>query len=33
MQAEEDWLRALRRRCDDVDAVLIYDEIQVGRVS
>jgi acetylornithine aminotransferase len=27
--AEVDWLRALRRRCDDVGAVLIYDEIQV----
>lgn len=30
MQANEEWLRALRKRCDDVDAVLIYDEIQVS---
>lgn len=25
----EEWLRALRKRCNEVDAVLIYDEIQV----
>ena len=29
--ASEEWLRALRKRCDDVGAVLIYDEIQVSR--
>lgn len=34
----EEWLRALRKRCNDVNAVLIYDEIQVctgarGRVT
>lgn len=28
--AQEDWLRALRKRCDEVGAVLIFDEIQVG---
>lgn len=28
--AEVDWLRALRKRCDEVGAVLIYDEIQVS---
>jgi acetylornithine/succinyldiaminopimelate/putrescine aminotransferase len=28
-QAKEEWLRALRKRCDDVGAVLIFDEIQV----
>ncbi|KAI0824615.1 acetylornithine and succinylornithine aminotransferase [Trametes gibbosa] len=28
--AEVDWLRALRKRCDEVGAVLIYDEIQCG---
>ncbi|KAL1742896.1 pyridoxal phosphate-dependent transferase [Schizophyllum fasciatum] len=28
--ASEEWLRALRQRCDDVGAVLIYDEIQCG---
>jgi len=27
--ASEDWLRALRKRCDEVGAVLIFDEIQV----
>ncbi len=26
---EESWLRALRKRCDDVGAVLIFDEVQV----
>ncbi|KJA24531.1 hypothetical protein HYPSUDRAFT_473764 [Hypholoma sublateritium FD-334 SS-4] len=26
----EEWLRALRKRCNDVNAVLIYDEIQCG---
>ena len=30
--ASEEWLRALRRRCDEVGAVLIFDEIQVGVV-
>lgn len=30
--AEETWLRALRQRCDETGAVLIYDEIQVGRI-
>lgn len=29
MQATEEWLRALRKRCDEVNAVLIFDEIQV----
>lgn len=29
--ADVDWLRALRRRCDEVGAVLIYDEIQVSQ--
>lgn len=29
-QAKEEWLRALRKRCDDVGAVLIFDEIQCG---
>jgi acetylornithine aminotransferase len=29
MQASEEWLRSLRKRCDEVNAVLIYDEIQV----
>ncbi|KAH7916782.1 pyridoxal phosphate-dependent transferase [Hygrophoropsis aurantiaca] len=28
--AEEGWLRALRKRCDDVGAALIFDEIQCG---
>lgn len=28
--ADIDWLRALRKRCDEVGAVLIYDEIQVS---
>lgn len=28
--AHEEWLRALRKRCDDVGAVLIFDEIQVS---
>lgn len=27
--ASEPWLRALRKRCDEVGAVLIFDEIQV----
>jgi acetylornithine aminotransferase len=27
--AKEEWLRALRKRCDEVGAVLIFDEIQV----
>jgi acetylornithine aminotransferase len=30
MPAQEEWLRALRKRCDEVHAVLIYDEIQVS---
>lgn len=30
--ADEAWLRALRKRCDEVGAVLIYDEIQVRLV-
>ena len=29
MQADEEWLRALRARCEEVGAVLIFDEIQV----
>ena len=28
--AEESWLRALRKRCDETGAVLIFDEIQVS---
>ncbi|EIN10340.1 acetylornithine aminotransferase [Punctularia strigosozonata HHB-11173 SS5] len=28
--AEEAWLRALRKKCDEVGAVLIYDEVQCG---
>lgn len=28
--ASEEWLRALRKRCDEVGAVLIFDEIQVS---
>ncbi|KAF9008735.1 acetylornithine aminotransferase [Cyathus striatus] len=28
--AKEEWLRALRKRCDEVGAVLIFDEIQCG---
>lgn len=28
--ASEEWLRALRKKCDDVGAVLIFDEIQCG---
>lgn len=28
--ADEAWLRAVRRRCDEVGALLILDEIQVG---
>jgi len=28
--ATEEWLRALRKRCDEVGAVLIFDEIQCG---
>ncbi|KAL5527267.1 hypothetical protein ACEPAG_6058 [Sanghuangporus baumii] len=27
---DQEWLRALRKRCDEVGAVLIYDEIQCG---
>jgi acetylornithine aminotransferase len=29
MPATEEWLRAVRKRCDEVGALLIYDEIQV----
>jgi acetylornithine aminotransferase len=28
-ETNESWLRALRKKCDDVGAVLIFDEIQV----
>lgn len=28
-EVDVEWLRALRKRCDEVNAVLIYDEIQV----
>jgi acetylornithine/succinyldiaminopimelate/putrescine aminotransferase len=28
--ANVDWLKALRKRCDEVGAVLIFDEIQVS---
>lgn len=28
--AKEAWLRALRKKCDEVGAVLIYDEVQVS---
>ena len=31
--ADVNWLRALRKRCDEVGAVLIYDEIQVSQRS
>jgi acetylornithine aminotransferase len=31
--AQPEWLRALRKRCDEVGAVLIFDEIQVSVVS
>lgn len=27
---EESWLRALRRRCDEVGACLVFDEVQTG---
>jgi len=30
LEAREEWLRALRKKCDKVGAVLIFDEIQVG---
>ena len=30
--ANVDWLKALRKKCDEVGAVLIFDEIQVRRV-
>ncbi|EFP82310.2 uncharacterized protein PGTG_07707 [Puccinia graminis f. sp. tritici CRL 75-36-700-3] len=30
LEASEEFLRALRHRCDEVKAVLIYDEIQCG---
>ena len=30
--ASVDWLRALRKKCDEVGAVLIYDEIQVHAI-
>jgi acetylornithine aminotransferase len=30
--ANPGWLQALRKRCDEVGAVLIFDEIQVTRV-
>ncbi|KAI5120499.1 hypothetical protein M0805_000084 [Coniferiporia weirii] len=29
-EVDEAWLRALRKRCDEVGAVLIFDEIQCG---
>lgn len=29
--ADASWLRVLRKRCDEVGAVLIYDEIQVSQ--
>jgi acetylornithine aminotransferase len=29
--AHEAWLRALRKRCDEVGAVLVFDEIQVRK--
>ena len=28
--ADTEWIRAIRRRCDDVGALLIFDEIQCG---
>ncbi len=28
--AKKEWLRAVRKRCDDVGALLIFDEIQTG---
>lgn len=30
MEASEEFLRALRKRCDEVGAALIFDEIQCG---
>ncbi|GAA5833821.1 hypothetical protein JCM9279_001633 [Rhodotorula babjevae] len=30
LEASEDFLRALRKRCDEVGALLVYDEIQCG---
>ncbi|BGP08384.1 hypothetical protein NBRC10512_008137 [Rhodotorula toruloides] len=30
LEAKEDFLRALRKRCDDVGALLVFDEIQCG---
>ncbi|GAA5996808.1 aspartate aminotransferase family protein [Rhodotorula paludigena] len=30
LEANEDFLRALRRRCDEVGALLVFDEIQCG---
>lgn len=30
IQAKADWLKALRKRCDETGAVLIFDEIQTG---
>lgn len=31
LEASEDFLRALRKRCDEVGALLIFDEIQVSQ--
>ena len=33
MEAQEPFLRALRKRCDEVGAALIFDEIQVSFLS
>ena len=33
LEASEEFLRALRKRCDEVGALLVYDEIQVRRAS
>lgn len=30
---EENWLRRLRERCDETDAVLIFDEIQASNMT
>lgn len=32
-EASEEWLRALRKKCDEAGAVLIFDEIQVSRLE
>lgn len=31
--AQEEWLKAIRKRCDETGAVLIFDEIQVSECA